>query len=957
MKKTSIILLLLLLISSFGFTQETQKDYNERMNLIQAEELKIKKFITENINYPIPASIQQKIEEGLDFIDDHGDHAPEISNIDRDQRLLLAKQYYWRLQYFQQHPDTQKKVYSSTRLAAGSCDNGDFELGNFTNYTGESAWASGNGYRYGDCAILTLDPLYLISPIVFSPDPLTAPEHFFITTSPGTDPNVGINVVNSGNHAARINSWLDEPGYSNPQFGVNKLIKQVVLSSSNEDIFFNYAVVLEDPGTTHDDQKPTFVARIMDADGNECDRLCNSAYSSDPFLDSNATGTIRFKDWECAVLSACGNIGDTVTLEFIATDCGQGAHWGYAYIDDICDTCVLIEDTCNYHGDVELDPIDTCSTLPLDVCGSFNFAVINCAVATVNDIRLTILQGGVPVTVGIPTYTLSGTDFCFTLDSSFFPLGTMPGEGFDFYVEIDFLVWDGSIHTENDYHANPGTDNDYIFGADCCPEFDLLTCCDLIGGKTMIDPAIQYIMDTYRNNMAVKYQHKDGGSDPCCDPCNYPTDSFPVFVTDTAGFMIDAGTYDITWSHDPGNMNAFAYLLPNQQTIVTVFNPADSCYWTDTMYVQCCEDTIEIQSLCTWDPCLYPKTPMPLNIIDQDGNILSPPAYLFLWSNGYTGNSTSVLPTDLPIWVTVTDTATRCVYTDTFTLNCCEVEVPENLKCDNNVFFWDSVFGAIGYEIEVIFNDPNCCHTQDFPSAMRYTTTDTLYDLSWVTGCFSVKVRAICGNNEYSPWSQIVCNCVVSSCESISPPNLSCSSNVFTWSAVMGAVGYEVEITYDDPACCSQGFPSANRYTTTGTIYDFSGVNGCFSVKVRAICSHTTYSPWSSTICYCPDIHKSGEFQPGIQGTGIIINEVHTTIVPNPAEDQVTITLHDHKHVLIKDQVTLAIYDINNREVYRAQVSINTAKKIDIGAYASGIYICKMITDNTIISSKELIIK
>ena len=955
MRKISTLLLLLLMSFPTLFAQETRQEYSKRMTLVKTEEQKIKQFIAEHINDPIPKAYMEKIEASLTETERHDGHYHEISKAEKEKMIRMAKVYYWRQQYFQLKPEISKTVYAPPRIAAGSCDNGDFELGNFTNYTGESAWDLPDGYRYGDCGILIpTDPWYSLSPIVFTPDPMTAPEHFFIT-SVGPDPNVGIDMVNNGAHAARINSQLDEPGYTSPKYGVNKLIKPVVLSAASEDIYFSYALVLEDPDN-HENRKPTFMARIVDQNGVECDRICNSAYASDPFLDSNATGTIRFKDWDCGVLTACGNPGDTVILEFIATDCGKGAHWGYAYVDDICDTCEMIQDTCNYHGDVELDPIDTCQTLPIDVCGTFTYATQNCMVSSIDEIRLTILQDGVPVTAVITGATISGNTFCFSLDSADFPSGTMPGEGFDFYVEIDFMLTDGSIHTENDYHANPGLNNDYVFDADCCPVYDILTCCDLTG-KQMTDPAIQAILEAYRTSMTEKYPQKSGG-DPCCDPCNYPTDSFPVFVTDTFGIMIDAGVFTITWSHDTTNSNAFAYLLPNQQTIVTVFNPIDSCFWTDTMLVQCCYDTIEIKSLCTWDPCLYPNTPIPLNVEDQNGNVLSPPAYTFLWSNGYTGNATSVLSANLPAWVQVTDTATGCVYADSFDISCCSVIPPENLGCHgHNIFTWDGVPGAIAYEIEITFNDPFCCLTHDLPSSIRYTTTDTLYDLSWINGCFSVMVRAICEDNVYSGWTKKACPCVISSCESVSPPNLTCNNNIFSWGSVMGATGYEVEITYGDPACCSNGLPSSNRFSTLNTFYDFSLVHGCFSVKVRARCSENTYSPWSNVVCYCPDLKKSSELQSNPTATGIILDELHAIAVPNPAEDQVTITLHDHKNTLKTDQATIVIYDMLNREIYRDEIMTNTPKNIDISRFTSGIYIYKIISKETVITADELIVK
>ena len=229
------------------------QQYSERQALIQSNEVEVDRYIQQRMNDQLPALLTEKFKHE---IEEHED-AASFSELEKQQQFEELKQQYWRQNYFYENPSTTG-MYNS--IVAGSCANGDFEGGNFMNYTGESAIGSVNGYRLGDCAILTADPTYQSDPIIFTPDdPNTAIANNFSITNVGNDPIVTtgtLPMVWAGNHSAKINAAVNG-------FGVNKLIKRVVLSEANEEIFFNYALVLQDPGSGHDGQKPTFVATCI----------------------------------------------------------------------------------------------------------------------------------------------------------------------------------------------------------------------------------------------------------------------------------------------------------------------------------------------------------------------------------------------------------------------------------------------------------------------------------------------------------------------------------------------------------------------------------------------------------------------------------------------------------------------------------------------------------------------
>src|SRR5690606_30709968 len=123
--------------------------------------------------------------------------------------------------------------------------------------------------------------------------------------------------------------------------------------------------------------------------------------------------------------------------------------------------------------------------------------------------------------------------------------------------------------------------------------------------------------------------------------------------------------------------------------------------------------------------------------------------------------------------------------------------------------------------------------------------------------CFSWSVRSICtATGDRSEWSDTICACNIdTSC--VTPVNLDCqwinNSYFLSWGTVPGVSGYEVVVTYNDPACCDSGVVSTTTYPTT-TSYIYLPGDSCFSWKVRSVCTTIDVSDWSDTLCVCtPD--------------------------------------------------------------------------------------------------------
>ena len=103
-----------------------------------------------------------------------------------------------------------------------------------------------------------------------------------------------------------------------------------VVTESTTLFQLQYAVVFSDPGHPEEDQ-PRFKVIV----NTECgDYFVVSDKTIEGFRSCN--NDWRIKPWETVGINLSNYVGQTVSLEFISTDCGRGAHGGYAYIDAGC---------------------------------------------------------------------------------------------------------------------------------------------------------------------------------------------------------------------------------------------------------------------------------------------------------------------------------------------------------------------------------------------------------------------------------------------------------------------------------------------------------------------------------------------------------------------------------------------------------------------------------------------
>ncbi len=198
------------------------------------------------------------------------------------------------------------------QLAAG-CTNSDFESGTLQNWVGQT----------GSCCSISTPTNGIVN------------GRHTIMTGTGTDPftcgNVPV-VAPGGTFSARL-------GNSDVNQQAERLRYTFSITPQTSLIIYKYAVVLEDPGHSAADQ-PRFEAKLLNQSGQVIP--CTYYYvaasgSAAGFQTCNTQGTtIRYKNWVTIGVDASAYMNQTVTLDFATGDCGQGAHFGYAYVDAGC---------------------------------------------------------------------------------------------------------------------------------------------------------------------------------------------------------------------------------------------------------------------------------------------------------------------------------------------------------------------------------------------------------------------------------------------------------------------------------------------------------------------------------------------------------------------------------------------------------------------------------------------
>lgn len=152
----------------------------------------------------------------------------------------------------------------------------------------------------------------------------------------GMDPNVPISVVPpGGGNSIRLGNGI-------ANYKAQKLRQTFTVAAGNPNFVYQYAVVLDDEGHSVADQ-PYFRIRMYNSSNAlincatyDVDATSASSIPGFSFQAVSSTRTYKYKNWSTVTVPLAAYIGQNVTIEFETSDCTQGAHFGYAYIQCLC---------------------------------------------------------------------------------------------------------------------------------------------------------------------------------------------------------------------------------------------------------------------------------------------------------------------------------------------------------------------------------------------------------------------------------------------------------------------------------------------------------------------------------------------------------------------------------------------------------------------------------------------
>ena len=431
-------LIFFMMISALCFAQTSEQEYlqleHQRLLRVQAHEEAIQNYIVQNIGtYNLPALTINKINSRQD------EAGNPLLGVALADAIIDEKKEALRETYLNQNPSV-KNDYTAL-LAAGPCTNSGFEIGDSTSFSYTSQRFSSSWSIYNNFPTTGVSP---------SPNGIIE----IVDNSQNDNIIPTLPRVRSGNYAVRLNNSADG------NYDVSRMTRLFDVQQNN--LTFNYALVLQDPDHG-DNLNPYYHCIVTTLSGTKVfERKIVANRNNTQVFKTAQNGAVVYTDWLCESIDVSQYLGQTLRIELIVGDCGQGAHWGYAYFDNFCET----KCSAPSFGKVVLEPMGiTCPLLPLTVSGRF-IAPTGYELDKLTLKAKNITTGGIEYTSPQGQYTLFGSDFNFTVTGAdLFPSGAS-NKQFDFFVTATFkLIGGTSTMDVESQSANDGPDA--VFTTDC----------------------------------------------------------------------------------------------------------------------------------------------------------------------------------------------------------------------------------------------------------------------------------------------------------------------------------------------------------------------------------------------------------------------------------------------------------------------------------------------------------
>ncbi|WP_396191566.1 T9SS type B sorting domain-containing protein [Flavobacterium sp.] len=455
------------------------------------------------------------------------------------------------------------------------------------------------------------------------------------TTVPANliDPYIG-NINAFDQYALKIN-------YDNSST-YGSIVQGKRFKTNNENYLkFNFkAVLMTVYDTGHTDNQPFVKARIINSSGTVVDEFCligdetNCIFTVIPDSSSPILYTANWQSGLLDISSIPNN--EEFTVEFMASRCGFGAHFGYMYVDDIC----ILHSSENLQGSIELDPLNkVCSNLPINVCGSYTIPNSGGITATLNSITLNLYNSaGVSVYSTTTTSSLDTVNqkFCFVLNANDFPNSL--NANYNVGVTANYNVSGSTPCAGTSFE--PASDPDANAGWDI--SFQNCSSCSLDVTTTKLS-----LCDSNHDGMEIFNLQNANNS----------------IVSSTAGITF---SYFTTFNDANSNINAISTSTAYSSTSKTIYvrvSQSASCYRVIAILLEVKNPFVNISGI--------------LNVCSGSTVLTASAGSSYLWNNGSTTQSITV--TTIGTYsVTVTDSS-GCSNVATVTIEPTQVATTPNV--------------------------------------------------------------------------------------------------------------------------------------------------------------------------------------------------------------------------------------------------------------------------------------
>ncbi|MFK7971416.1 MAG: T9SS type A sorting domain-containing protein [Bacteroidia bacterium] len=244
----------------------------------------------------------------------------------------------------------------------------------------------------------------------------------------------------------------------------------------------------------------------------------------------------------------------------------------------------------------------------------------------------------------------------------------------------------------------------------------------------------------------------------------------------------------------------------------------------------------------------------------------------------------------------------------------------------------------------------NCLVDSDNPDQKLDGTTVT-FIVPKSCGAYYMVKHAEWNHCEWKTVRQLVRdNC----CEA--PTNLRCDllpgGPTLAWDTACNKINYQIEITGNDPFCCSHTFGSTLSYIqpVTGTTHRLPIIQGgyrCSSWRVRTECGPGEYSDWSPKQCICTD---SKHLAPVHSGANFA--EFSFISYPSPVANTLTV-----RGSAVVEGTTISLLDLSGKTIMSRKADGMGEREIDISALPNGIYYLRLEKEGLGSKTEKIIIQ